>query len=89
MTARRERLACGRWVLFLALGVHTRPYWRLVTVLTPAIVLMASKAADGLSVDERRLAWTLAAAAFAVAVTLVVNGVLAFRARHRSPPDPA
>lgn len=77
----------GSVLLVLALSVHTRPYWRFVTVLTPAIVLMASKGADGISVDERRLGWTLAGAAFAVAVTLTVNGLLALRARHR-PPDP-
>lgn len=77
--------ALGSILFLLALSVHTKPYWRFVTVLTPAIVLLASEGADGIVVDERRLTWTLAGAALAVVVTIAVNGVLAARSRQRAP----
>lgn len=77
--------ALGSALLVLAMSMHMKPYWRFVSVLTPAIVLMASTGADGVAVDAWRLGWTLAGAALAVVVTLVVNGVLAGRSRRRSP----
>jgi len=77
--------ALGSLLLVFAMSMHTKPYWRFVSVLTPAIVLMASTGADGVAVDAWRLGWTLAGAALAVVVTLVVNGVLVGRGRRRSP----
>lgn len=77
--------ALGSLLLVVAMSMHMKPYWRFVSVLTPAIVLMASTGADGVAVDARRLGWTLAGAALAVVVTLGLNGIVAVRSRRRSP----
>lgn len=80
--------ALGSTLLVLTLSMHTKPYWRFVTVLTPAMVLMASRGTDGIAVDESRLTWTLAGAALAIVVTIAINGVLVARSRRARPDAP-
>jgi len=74
-------------LLYLALAsrfVLPQPYWVYVTLLTPAVLLMNTQAADAFDLASKRLELTAVAALVAIVVALIGKAVVLYL--HRGHP---
>ena len=76
-------LACMGVALSLLSG--TNPYWKIVTWITPAVVLLEGYSGSVIETDRIRLTYTLVGAAVALAALVVLAGADKLRRRITAP----